>query len=353
MTPPTRASFLPDLCGLQALFTVVIAGQLLAFALTLARGASGLEALAELALLSLYIQWIGLSAAATLCLSRRHLRRLGERREASLAYGLVLLVALLLAESAWWLMTPFGSELPLLQISHARLLLCSLGITAIVAAVVLRYFYVQHQWRERTAAAAAAQLQALQARIRPHFLFNCMNTIASLIRANPAAAERAVEDLSDLLRASLASTQPMVPLEAELTLVRRYLAIEALRLGGRLQVVWALPVLPTALEVPQLSLQPLVENALRHGIEPLPAGGVVRIGATLENGRLRLWVSNPLPPAGQLQAHGNRLAQDNLRQRLQARYGEAADLHIEETGDEYLATMTLPCGTDGDAHRNR
>ena len=89
MTPTTRASFLPDLCGLRALFTVVIAGQLLAFALTLARGASGLDALAELALLSLYIQWIGLSACATLCLLRRPLDRLGQRLEASLAYGLV------------------------------------------------------------------------------------------------------------------------------------------------------------------------------------------------------------------------------------------------------------------------
>ena len=353
MTPSSRASFLPDLCGLRALFTVVIAGELLAFALTLARGADGLDALTELALLSLYIQWIGLSAAATLCLLRRQLARLGERLEASLAYGLVLLVALLLAEVAWWLMTPFGAELPLLQISHASLLLRSLGITAMVAAVVLRYFYVQHHWRERTAAAAAAQLQALQARIRPHFLFNCMNTIASLIRANPAAAERAVEDLSDLLRASLASTQPMVSLEAEFTLVRRYLAIEALRLGGRLQVVWELPVLPPGLEVPQLSLQPLVENALRHGIEPLPAGGVVRIGAALSGGQLRLSVSNPRPPADRLEAHGNRLAQDNLRQRLQARYGEAAGLQIDDSAGEYLATMTIPCQADGDAHRNR
>lgn len=337
-----RASFLPDLCGIRALFTVVIAGELLAFALTLARGGAGLSALTELALLSLYIQWIGLSAAAVLCALRTRLARLGERLEASLAYGLVLLVAVLVAEATWWLMTPFGSELPLLQISHASLLLRSLGIAAILAAVVLRYFYVQHHWRERTAAAATAQMQALQARIRPHFLFNCMNTIASLIRSNPVAAEQAVEDLSDLLRASLASTQPMVALDEELMLVRRYLAIEALRLGARLRVEWDLSALPPGLEVPQLSLQPLVENALRHGIEPLPAGGVVRIGAQLADGCLRLSVRNPLPPAGS-HASGNRLAQDNLRQRLRARYGDAAQLEIGETAGDYLATMTIPC----------
>lgn len=352
MIPPARASFLPDLCGIRALFTVVIAGELLAFALTLARGASGLDALTELALLSLYIQWIGLSAAAVLCGVRARLARLSERMEATLAYGLVLAVAAVVVEAAWWLMTPFGAELPLLQIDHASLMLRSLAITAMVAAVVLRYFYLQHHWRERTAAAAAAQLQALQARIRPHFLFNCMNTIASLIRANPAAAERAVEDLSDLLRASLASTQPMVGLDAELTLVRRYLAIEALRLGSRLRVEWDLPALPPGLELPQLSLQPLVENALRHGIEPLPAGGVVRIGAALQGGALRLSVSNPRPADG-AQAGGNRLAQDNLRQRLRARYGESAQLQIEERAGEYLATMIIPVGTAADAHRNR
>ena len=352
MTAPVRASFLPDLCGIRALFTVVIAGQLLAFALTLARGAAGLDALLELALLSLYIQWIGLSAAAVLCGVRARLARLSERMEATLAYVLVLAVAAVLVEAAWWLMTPFGAELPLLQIDHASLLLRSLAITAMLAAVVLRYFYLQHHWRERTAAAAAAQLQALQARIRPHFLFNCMNTIASLIRANPAAAERAVEDLSDLLRASLASTQPMVGLDEELALVRRYLAIEALRLGSRLRVEWDLPDLPPGLELPQLSLQPLVENALRHGIEPLPAGGVVRIGAAVTGGRLRLSVSNPRPADG-AQASGNRLAQDNLRQRLRARYGESAELQIDERAGEYLATMIIPCETAPDAHRNR
>lgn len=353
MTLPARASFLPDLCGIRALFTVVIAGQLLAFALTLARGASGLDALTELALLSLYIQWIGLSAAGVLCAVRLRLARLSKRLEATLAYALVLVVATALAEAAWWIMTPFGIELPLLRIGHASLVVRSLAITAIVGAVVLRYFYVQHQWRERTAAAAAAQLQALQARIRPHFLFNCMNTIASLIRANPAAAERAVEDLSDLLRASLSNTQPMVRLDEELALVRRYLAIEALRLGSRLQVQWDLPALPPALELPQLSLQPLVENALRHGIEPLPAGGVVRIGAALTDGFLRLTVSNPRPADGSLHASGNRLAQNNLRQRLLARYGESAELQISETESEYRATMIIPCESPTDAYRNR
>ncbi len=353
MASADRASFLPELCAIRAQFTVVMMGQLLAFVLTLARAGFSSQALPELALLSLYIQWIGLSVAGVLCLARPLLARRSELAEAFLAYGLVLGVAGAVSEVGWWLVTPLGADLSVLQIGHWALLGRTLGIAAIVGAVVLRYFYVQHHWQERTAAAAAAQLQALQARIRPHFLFNCMNTIASLARSDPPTAERAIEDLSDLLRASLANPPHAVLLEDEIALVKRYLAIEALRLGSRLQVAWQVDGLPGDLQVPPLSLQPLVENAIHHGIEPLAGGGLIRIEAECQNGRLSLSVTNPLAGPGSLQAPGNRLAQDNLRQRLKARYGEQAGLRITAADHEYRATMYLPGEPLGDEDRDR
>jgi len=226
-------------------------------------------------------------------------------------------------------------------------------VTAIVTAVVLRYFYVQHHWQERTAAAASAQLQALQARIRPHFLFNCMNTIASLTRSDPATAERAIEDLSDLLRASLSNHQQLVPLPDEFDLVRRYLAIETLRLGPRLKVLWATDGLPAGLQLPPLSLQPLVENAIHHGIERLAQGGVIGIEATVAEGRLRITISNPVTDANSPPVSGNHVAQENLRQRLAARYGAAGELRIEQTAQAYRATLIIPIESKTHADRHR
>jgi len=350
---PARVSFLPDLCGVRAQFTVVMVGELLAFILTVVRAGFAEAALTELALLSLYIQWIGLSAAGALCALRGWLGRQSETTEALAAYALVIAVALLIAEAAWWLCTPFGANLSLLLIGHGALLARTLAVTAIVTAVVLRYFYVQHHWQERTAAAASAQLQALQARIRPHFLFNCMNTIASLTRSDPATAERAIEDLSDLLRASLANHQQLVPLADEFDLVQRYLAIETLRLGPRLKVLWATDGLPAGLQLPPLSLQPLVENAIHHGIERLAQGGVIGIEATVAEGRLRITISNPVADADSPPVSGNHVAQENLRQRLAARYGAAGELRIEQTAQAYRATLMIPMESSTHADRHR
>lgn len=353
MSLPQRASFVPDLCGLRALFAVVSVAQLLAFMLSVARAGFGPLAWPELALMSMYVQWIAMAAAAMLCLTRRTLARLPALWESLLAYVLVLLVAAVVAELAWQVLAPREGEAMLLTIDHGEFAARTLSISAIVAAVVLRYFYVQHHWQERTAAAAAARLQALQARIRPHFLFNCMNTIASLIRVDPQRAERAVEDLSDLLRASLADAGRFVTLAEEFELVHRYLAIEALRLGERLQVVWDIDALPQHLAIPQLSLQPLVENAITHGIELLAAGGVIRIHGRVTDQILELGVANPVPPQGRLSARGNHLAQDNLRQRLAAHFGPAGELRIEQTPNRYCATMRLPAAESPDAHRDR
>ena len=156
--------------------------------------------------------------------------------------------------------------------SRDDLLARNAGIAVIVTALVLRYFFVTHQWQKHVRAEALSRIQALQARIRPHFLFNSMNTIAALTRSDPKRAEEAVEDLADLFRATLRDSHSPLRLKEELELTRIYQRIEALRLGDRLAVRWDVGALPMRAFVPGLTVQPLLENAIYHGIEPLAGG---------------------------------------------------------------------------------
>jgi len=331
--------FLPDFCTLPTVFGVAVLAQLFAFIVALAGGLQR-DFWQELALVSLFMQWAGLSCAAALCLLRRPLRRLPDTVAAAAAYGTILLVVALLSEVTVQTTTWAGLTLAL---EHGPFLARNLGVGAIVGALALRYFHVRHQWRRQIEAESEARLQALQAYIRPHFLFNSMNTIASLTHSDPAAAEAAVEDLSDLLRASLGAGDVPVTLAEELALTRRYLHMEGLRLGERLRVQWDLPEPLPVVRLPSLTLQPLVENALYHGIEPLPEGGTLTIAGRVQGRQLTLTLRNPLPPADRHHRQGNRRAMENIRLRLAAHFAGGAKLEAEEGELEYRLTLTLPC----------
>ena len=337
-----RGTFLPDMCDVRALFGVVIIGELLAIILTLIGSGTNPGALERLSMMSLFIQWIGLSAAAVLCLSRGLIGRLPENAAAVVSYLLILIVVYLVAEIVWWVINPLSGGAPLISLTRADFLTRVLGISAIVGALVLRYFFVQHHWKLRMVSETEARLDALQARIRPHFLFNCMNTIASLTRSEPAAAERAIEDLADLFRASMAEARTLATFAEEFDLVRGYLNIEALRLGARLRLQWDVDVVPLVTKVPLLTLQPLVENAIYHGIEPLADGGVITIAAERHADRITITVSNPVTEQTTAHQRGNRLAQDNVRQRLQAQFGRRGGLDIATRDGCYYAVVTVP-----------
>ena len=347
-----RALFLPDFCGVRALFGVVIIGELLAVVLTLAVSGTAATALDRLSLISLFTQWIGLSAAAALRWSRRWIERLPETAAALVSYALILLVVYVVSELAWWVVNPLSGVDPIISLEHADFLIRTLGNSAIVGALVLRYFYVQHHWKLRTESEAQARLEALQARIRPHFLFNCMNTIASLTRTDPRAAERAVEDLADLFRANIGGVRNLATFDEEFDLVRGYLNIETLRLGSRLNTVWELETIPDSARIPLLTLQPLVENAISHGIEPLPEGGTIEITAKCEDGRIRISITNPVTETTNRQQPGNRLAQDNVAQRLLAHFGSRGGMEIQSESTKYRVIVTVPVEFD-DAHSHR
>jgi two-component system, LytTR family, sensor histidine kinase AlgZ len=225
--------------------------------------------------------------------------------------------------------------------------LSNLLTSAILAGIALRYLYLQQQLRSQQQAELHARIQALQSRIRPHFLFNSMNSIASLIGSDPDLAERVIEDLAELFRASLAEPT-LIPIAREVTLCRRYLEIEQLRMGKRLTVDWQVSEFSDAVKIPSLMLQPLVENAIFHGVEPMPQGGTVSIKISQANNQLMIAITNPYPLVKKTPAQTpsqdrhNHMALDNIRHRLQVHYGDAARLSSSEEQGVFTTYIFCP-----------
>ena len=282
MSEPQNNVFLPDLCTTRAVLVVVVASELMAIVISLVAGYFEPFGFERLALTSLFIQWIALTSAALVCQLRGRLNRLPQAWAALSVVALVAFDTLVFSLLARALMS-WVSAAAMPPLWHWDIL-ANVLIAAIISGLVMRYFYVQEQLRVKDRAELKSRIQALQSRIRPHFLFNSMNIIATLIRIDPDAAEQAVEDLSSLFRASLKDSGSEVTLAEELALCERYIRIEQLRLGERLGVEWRIELEPESVALPLLTLQPLLENAIYHGIQPLTGGGVVRIAAAIEQG---------------------------------------------------------------------
>lgn len=341
---PETTFYLPDLCEGRSVLFLLLVAELLAIVLSLAN--EGLAAFdwQSFALQSLFIQWAFLCSAGSLCLLRARLSQLPMAWGAAVSYGLIVLLVVLLDIAAQWLLgTMLYNESD--QLIDTDQLLNTALMTAILAGIALRYFYLTQQLRLREQAEWRARVQALQSRIRPHFLFNSMNIIASLIAVDPEAAERAVEDLSALFRASLGDMSTLVSVSDELELCQSYSRIEQYRLGERLQIDWQIDALPAQLSIPSLTLQPLLENAIYHGIQGLAAGGCVRVSASYSNQQLQLTVSNPYQP-GIHRSEGNHMALQNIEQRLQAHYGNQARLDIDKQPDQFTVMIRYPVNAE-------
>lgn len=339
----SRDYFLPDFCGVRMVFVVVIMSELLAFALSLGPSTFSSNKWTDLSLISLLVQWVALTAAAMLCLLSPYLKKLSSSALAILSFIALMVQTLIVAEIARWMALYLNLALRVDPDWWFWFRWHCLGISAIVNAIALRYFYVQHQWRCQMEAEAQARIDALQARIRPHFLFNSMNTIASLTQTDPDLAETVVEDLAELFRATLDDPRNLVPLRDEVELTRRYLHIESLRLGERLDVQWQLGELPDDLLLPALSLQPLLENAIYHGVEPIQDGGRIEIVGRIRNQLAEIRISNPTLP-GNERSHrkGNHMAQQNLRARLNAHFPGTSELLTEMVENTYQISIRVP-----------
>jgi len=345
--PTTRTFFLPDFCAGRSTLAVVLIVELVALVIALVRQTVTHNFWIDLAAISMFLLWIGLGCATVLCRATAWLATLSIAKASAMALLLLASVVALVSEVVYWLGVYLTGGAPAtLEVfpdNHAVFLLGNLCIGFIVSAGALRYFYVSAEWKRTIELAAQARIRALQARIRPHFLFNSMNTIAALTRSNPQQAEQAVEDLADLFRASLSDARQRIPLREELEVARVYQRIEQLRLGERLRVTWNLGELPFDAMVPSLLLQPLLENAIYHGIERLPNGGEVTVSAQSTDDLIRLVVSNPLVDnAAAEQRNGNKVALDNIAQRLELAWPGRARVLVDSTPNSYTVTLEFP-----------
>lgn len=346
MRAPPRL-WVPDFCRLSTLFAVVVGAELVVVILGFAP--LGRERWNPYAFgtASLFAQWTALVSAIVLCKLRIALSQLKPVYGALLAWSVPVGVA---AFGAWILLRidlGIGLLLGEPNADPVRFVVRCAALAGLIGAAALRYAYIQEQWRQQVHAQAKAEVDALQARIRPHFLFNSMNTIASLVRSDPVKAERAVEDLSDLFRAALGAGERDSTLAEEVELVERFLAIEELRLGDRLRLRWQREEpLPWDLKLPRLVLQPLVENAIIHGIARLADGGVIEIGLRAQDKTLHVHIRNPCPPvdaiASDPQSAGNGHAQQSILHRLRYRFGPKVGMATRHDDGYYDCELTLP-----------
>ena len=328
--------FIPNLCQTRSVFVVVLITELLVM----------IQALLEFGLLefdwlrlglkSLYTIWVVLSAMALLCISRRWLKKLPLVVALLSSYFLIQLVALTYGSIVFFWLLHQSFEQSLADLIRNQI------VSLLLAGLALRYFYVQWQLNLAARSELKARLHALQSRIRPHFLFNSMNIIASLIDVDPEAAEQVVEDLSELFRASLNSGGDTVTWSEELSLCQRYLAIESLRLGDKLSLTWDIEGIADDVPIPLLTLQPILENAVYYGIAARRQGGNIHVYGKVEKGEFILEVSNPLPEKKVESNGGNGIALENIASRIKMVFGEQASLSTKINNDIFFARLNYP-----------
>jgi len=337
--------YLPNFCTSRAALAIVLIVELTAFVLALSHSEPELGFWGELARVSLFLMWIGLAGAALLCALNRVLERLSAAQVSVVVLAIIPGLVACVSALAWAAgRSVFAREVGIAPLFPENLWsfgLRNMAISIVITALALRYFYVAHEWQRNVLMQARARVHALQARIRPHFLFNSMNTIASLTRSDPAQAEQAVQDLADLFRANLSEKRNTITLEQEIEVARTYQRIEELRLGERLRVLWNVSQLPMQAIVPGLLLQPLLENAIYHGVEPMPLGGIVQVSGELAGGNITIVVRNAVVERTH-HHEGNKLALANIRERLELMYGERALVKAGRFDQEYIVTLRFP-----------
>ena len=340
-----REHFLPNFCHSAFLLQLLIVMELAALVLFLANPHHPTPNTQwhwiTFGLLSLFIQWITLSSAVILCSLRKFLIQFSPVISAVTCIVIVTGIICVCTALIYYIdiflpfSTPFEPFWP--SLSH------NVIIGLIISGLILRDTYLQHQIFCQKQAALKSRLKFLQARIHPHFLFNSMNNIASIIPSNPGLAETLIEDLSMLLRSSL-SEKNHISLIKEIDLAKRYLNLEHMRLGDRLHVHWCIPndhVLAN-ITVPNLLLQPLLENAVTHGIQPSLEQGTITIMMTIKAKWLIVTIKNTMPSEKNQHQSGHHIGLRNVKERLQAFYGHHGNLHVIHSPEAYEIIIKIP-----------
>ncbi|MDQ2701467.1 MAG: histidine kinase [Pseudomonadota bacterium] len=342
--PAPDEPWLPDFCRLPRLATMFGVAELAVLVVAFAPDGGAEWNTGRFLSASGFALWLAMTISVLLCAARAPLSRLPVVLGSIAAIAAASLVALLGAAMLFQVDSLLGYALVPSDVSLVRFAAGSAAISALITAVVLRYLYVIDGWQAQVRASARAQADALQARIRPHFLFNSLNAIVGLVRRDPIVAEQALLDLSDLFRAALGAGESNSSLREEVELAERYLAIESLRLGERLQVAWRKDEpLPWETPLPRLLLQPLVENAVLHGVSKLPRGGTVEIALAVEAGVLRVAIGNPAPHERKGDDSGGaRHAQRSIGDRLAYAFGPRALLTASREEGYYRCEISVP-----------
>jgi two-component system sensor histidine kinase AlgZ len=336
-------SYLPNLCVPQMLLRAVLAAELLAMVLALVVATDLRNFVVNLGLHSLFVLWVTLASMFTLCFIGRFVTKPSVFKASAIVVATTATFTLI--ASALGLLMSGGSEVSHDLVASALFVFKNLVISLVITLMLLRYFYVHGQWEETVEADSAAKYDALQARMRPHFLFNSLNTIAHLVHIDPNKAEGALLDLADIMRLTL-DKRSRITLREELELTLAYLRMESLRLGEkRLHIKLDMDQnsLPLDMDIPPFLLQPLVENAVYHGVQPRQDGGLVTVSLYDAGDRLDVCVTNPLPPSG-MSTHtkGNHIAQENIVKRLNLAYGDRANLKIQKNVQQYRVSFSIP-----------
>jgi len=327
----------PSFCDWRLLLAVIIITEVSVVLVGLGQG--GIPEWQWLAAASLYSQWMALFCAAGLCLSRGWTGRLTVRGAWLGSWVITTCLAGVFSYAAWLADSVAGRGL--IGVSAEIFVWKNAFAVALVAVVFFRYLEIRARWRSELITQAEARVQALQARIRPHFLFNSLNTIASLIPEDPANAEAATLDLADIFRGSMRRADQLISLSDELQLARQYLDMEQRRLGERLTVEWRVEELPPAAAILPLTLQPLLENAVSHGIQPREQGGKMALYGRAEGDQVVITISNPLEPEGS-STSGHGMAIRNIRERLSLAFGSRASLLTSQDKQRFYAVLSLP-----------
>lgn len=326
---PTPRQVIPDGCNLGVVLRVLVGVNAALLLVALAVAGAVDAALKHVLTAAAVVQPVALLSLILWCLLRRTLPRLRLPVQRAIAWAVpVVVTGLILAA--------YGQLSPALHGPQIGVYL----LMALAAGVAVQH-YLELRARAFSPALAEARYQALQSRIRPHFFFNSLNAVLAVIRDDPRRAERMLESISELFRAVMGDVRKLVPFEHELGLCRQYVEIEQTRLGERLKVDWQIGAVHPRARVPQLLLQPIIENAVRYGAEKIEGECeiVVRIrqiGFTLE-----FFVSNPIAREP-IQREGNQIGLTNIRGRLALIYDLEAKLDARVRRDRFELTMTIP-----------
>jgi two-component system sensor histidine kinase AlgZ len=322
-----RPARLPDLCNMGVWLRILLAVNLGAMLAALLRNRQLSTLSLEFIDMAAYVEPVALFSIALLCALRRGLERMGYAP----ALPAVVILPMLVAYG-------YGGMFAYL-FESARNSWRYPFWAGVAAALLLAWFDLRR--RAQSPAVTEARLMALTARIRPHFLFNSLNAVLGVIRSDPRRAETALEELSELFRALMRDNRELVPLSEEIALARQYLELEKLRLGERLSIRWDIESCPPDALVPPLMLQPLLENAVYHGVEPLQEPGEIAIRVSRDKERIVFELTNPFAPESDHHS-GNQMALANIRERLMLFFDLEAQLDTARHGDRYVVSIAFP-----------